>query len=102
MYVAAAVASALAAVVGAPPLIVAVESVVGVQEGGRTGLTAVTAAVLFLAAMAVAPLLAVIPAVATSFLLVLVGSFLFAQVGQVSQCTAEGKGAGGWDVSGGV
>ena len=90
VYLAAGVASALGAVMGAPPVIVAVESVVGVKEGGRTGLTAVVAAGLFVAALFVAPLLAVIPPLATSFLLVLVGSFLFAHVGQVSRREAQG------------
>lgn len=43
-----------------------VESASGVQAGGRTGLTAVTVAVLFLAALFVAPLAASVPAYATA------------------------------------
>ena len=43
-----------------------VESASGVQAGGRTGLTAVTVAVLFLAALFIAPLAGVVPAYATA------------------------------------
>ena len=50
---------------------------VGVKAGGRTGLTAVTAAALFALSIVLAPLFALLPPVATSFVLVLVGAFLF-------------------------
>ncbi|KQP44161.1 NCS2 family permease [Pseudorhodoferax sp. Leaf274] len=43
-----------------------VESAAGVQAGGRTGLTAVTVAVLFLACLFIAPLAGVVPAYATA------------------------------------
>ena len=43
-----------------------VESASGVQAGGRTGLTAVVVAVLFLAALFIAPLAGVVPAYATA------------------------------------
>lgn len=43
-----------------------VESASGVQAGGRTGLTALTVAVLFLAALFIAPLAASVPAYATA------------------------------------
>ncbi len=42
------------------------ESATGVQAGGRTGLTALTVAVLFLAALFLAPLAASVPAYATA------------------------------------
>lgn len=42
------------------------ESAAGVQEGGRTGLTAVTVAVLFLAALFISPLAGAVPAYATA------------------------------------
>lgn len=50
-----------------------VESASGVEAGGRTGLTAITCGVLFLACMFLAPVAAVIPAAATSSALVYVG-----------------------------
>ncbi|MFT3720026.1 NCS2 family permease [Pseudorhodoferax sp.] len=43
-----------------------VESAAGVQAGGRTGLTALTVAVLFLACLFIAPLAGVVPAYATA------------------------------------
>jgi AGZA family xanthine/uracil permease-like MFS transporter len=43
-----------------------IESAAGVDAGGRTGLTAVTVAVLFLAALFLAPLAATVPAYATA------------------------------------
>jgi AGZA family xanthine/uracil permease-like MFS transporter len=43
-----------------------IESAAGVQAGGRTGLTALTVAVLFLAALFIAPLAGVVPAYATA------------------------------------
>ena len=43
-----------------------IESASGVQAGGRTGLTAVTVAVLFLAALFIAPLAGTVPAYATA------------------------------------
>jgi len=43
-----------------------VESAAGVQAGGRTGLTALTVAVLFLACLVLSPLAGVVPAYATA------------------------------------
>ena len=43
-----------------------VESAAGVQAGGRTGMTALTVAVLFLACLFIAPLAGVVPAYATA------------------------------------
>jgi AGZA family xanthine/uracil permease-like MFS transporter len=53
-----------------------VESAAGIEEGGRTGLTAVVAGLLFLPFMFFSPLLAFIPDVATAPVLVLVGIFM--------------------------
>ena len=50
-----------------------VESASGVEAGGRTGLTALTTGVLFLACIFIAPLAAIIPAAATSAALIYVG-----------------------------
>jgi AGZA family xanthine/uracil permease-like MFS transporter len=53
-----------------------IESAAGVSEGGRTGLVAVVAGVLFLGAMWFSPLAGVIPAQATAPALVLVGLYM--------------------------
>ena len=50
-----------------------VESASGVEAGGRTGLTALTTGILFLACMFIAPIAAIIPAAATSSALIYVG-----------------------------
>jgi len=50
-----------------------VESASGVEEGGRTGLTALTTGVIFLACMFIAPIAAIIPPAATSAALIYVG-----------------------------
>ena len=50
-----------------------VESASGVEAGGRTGLTALTCGVLFLACIFIAPIAAIIPAAATSSALIYVG-----------------------------
>ena len=50
-----------------------VESASGVEAGGRTGLTALTAGLLFLACTFIAPIAALIPAAATSSALIYVG-----------------------------
>ena len=50
-----------------------VESASGVEAGGRTGLTALTTGVLFLACIFIAPIAATIPAAATSAALIYVG-----------------------------
>ena len=50
-----------------------VESASGVEAGGRTGLTALTTGIVFLACMFIAPVAAIIPASATSSALIYVG-----------------------------
>ena len=50
-----------------------VESASGVEAGGRTGLTALTAGIIFLACTFIAPIAAIIPAAATSAALIYVG-----------------------------
>jgi len=53
-----------------------VESAAGVQAGGRTGLTALTVSVLFLAALFIAPLAGAVPAYATAPALLFVGCLM--------------------------
>ena len=50
-----------------------IESASGVEAGGRTGLTALTTGIIFLACMFLAPIAAIIPAAATSSALIYVG-----------------------------
>jgi AGZA family xanthine/uracil permease-like MFS transporter len=55
-----------------------IESAAGVNAGGRTGLVAVTVAILFLATLFFAPLAASIPAFATAPALIFVGCLMMA------------------------
>ena len=50
-----------------------IESASGVEAGGRTGLTALTTGIIFLACMFISPIAAIIPAAATSAALIYVG-----------------------------
>lgn len=68
-----AVGTVAGAVTGTSTVTTFVESASGVEAGGRTGLTALTAAFMFLACMFIAPIAAIIPAAATSAALIYVG-----------------------------
>lgn len=60
-----------------------IESAAGVNAGGRTGLTAVVVAVLFLAALFISPLAGSIPAYATAPALVYVACMMMAAIKDV-------------------
>lgn len=64
--------SVAGAFLGCAPVTSYVESAAGVAAGGRTGLTAVTVGLLFLAAMFFAPLAGMVPAFATAGALIYV------------------------------
>jgi AGZA family xanthine/uracil permease-like MFS transporter len=73
VLVADSVAAILSAVLGTSTVVSYIESVSGVEAGGRTGLTALTAAACFLVALVAAPLILAVPAAATAPALVIVG-----------------------------
>jgi AGZA family xanthine/uracil permease-like MFS transporter len=60
-----------------------IESAAGVSEGGRTGLTAAVVGILFIVALAFAPLVGLIPAQATAPVLILVGSFMMVDLAHI-------------------
>ena len=60
-----------------------VESAAGVQAGGRTGLTALTVAVLFLACLFIAPLAGAVPAYATAPALLFVACLMLRELTEV-------------------
>lgn len=68
-----AIATTFGALCGTNTVTTYVESSTGIAEGGRTGLTAFTVAILFLAALFFSPLFLIIPSAATTSALVLVG-----------------------------
>ena len=75
-----AVATTAGAVLGTSTTTTFVESAAGVGVGGRTGLTALTTAVLFLASMLFAPIFVAIPSFATAPALIVVGFLMFSSI----------------------
>ena len=70
---AAAVGTVAGACTGTSTVTTFVESASGVEAGGRTGLTALTTGIVFLACSFIAPIASIIPAAATSAALIYVG-----------------------------
>ena len=71
-----ALSTALAPLLGTPPIGIPVEGSTGVADGARTGLYTAATGVLFLAAILLAPIAGVIPGAATSPALVLIGMLM--------------------------
>lgn len=78
-----AVATSAGAVLGTSTTTTYVESSAGVAAGGKTGLTALTTAVLFLVSMLFAPIFTAIPSFATAPALILVGFLMFSTVTEI-------------------
>ncbi len=78
-----AVGTTAGACLGTSTVTTYVESASGVSEGGRTGLTSLTAAVLFFLALFLSPIFAMIPSAATAPALVLVGLAMMSSVGEI-------------------
>jgi adenine/guanine/hypoxanthine permease len=68
------------ALIGTSTITAYVESAAGISDGGRTGLTAVTTGLLFLLALFIAPLAALIPGSATAPALIIVGVLMVSSV----------------------
>ena len=75
-----ALATTFGACIGVSTTTTYVESAAGVSEGKRTGLTAVTVAVLFALALFLSPFVMAIPAFATAPALIIVGFLMFTSV----------------------
>lgn len=78
-----AVATTLGAVMGTSTTTTFVESASGVAEGGRTGLTSMTTAILFLLSLLLSPIFLAIPSFATAPALIVVGFLMVNQVGLI-------------------
>jgi AGZA family xanthine/uracil permease-like MFS transporter len=61
-----------------------IESIAGIEMGGRTGLTSVFTAVCFLPCFFLAPLAGMVPPFATASVLILVGASMFRSVGKIN------------------
>jgi AGZA family xanthine/uracil permease-like MFS transporter len=82
-FVADALSSAAGASLGSATVCAYVESVAGVEAGGRTGLTAVVVAGLFALALFLWPIFAIIPAQATAPTLIIVGVMMMEGIADV-------------------
>eukprot|EP01040_Poterioochromonas_malhamensis_P015317 gene15317-17128_t len=73
-----------------PPIILSPECASGIKAGGRTGLSACVAGILFLLSIFFAPLFTSIPAAATSPVLIMIGMILFQNVKSIEFSTKYG------------
>lgn len=78
-----AIATTAGAVLGTSTTTTFVESSAGVAIGGRTGLTALTTAILFLLSMFFAPIFTAIPSFATAPALIIVGFLMFSNIAEI-------------------
>ena len=74
------IGTTVGAILGTSTVTTYVESASGVAEGGKTGLTSLTTAGLFLIALFFAPLFTMVPPAATAAALVLVGFFMMSPI----------------------
>jgi AGZA family xanthine/uracil permease-like MFS transporter len=73
-------AAIISSLLGTSTVVSYIESVAGVQAGGRTGLTALTTAVCFVLALFLTPVILMIPGAAVAPALVVVGLVMFQDV----------------------
>ena len=78
------VGTAVGAVLGTSTTTTFVESAAGVAEGGRTGLTAVVAAILFALSLFLSPIFLAIPSFATAPALIVVGFLMLTSILKVN------------------
>ena len=78
-----AISTAAGALVGTSTVTTMVESASGIAAGGRTGMTSLTTACLFLASIILCPIVSIIPGAATSPVLIYVGVLMMSNVKDV-------------------
>lgn len=78
-----AIATTIAPVLGTTTTGAYIESAAGIEEGGRTGFTALVVAALFLLALFFAPLLTAVPAAAYGSACIIVGAFMVSSVRKI-------------------
>ncbi len=79
-----AVATVVGSLMGTSTTTSFIESAAGVEEGGRTGLTAVVTGLLFLLPIFFLPVFRAIPANAVNPILVMVGVLMFSELGKIN------------------
>ena len=75
-----AVATMIGAVFGTSTTTAYIESAAGIEQGGRTGLTAITTGILFLLAIIFVPVVGIVPQYATAPALIMVGLFMMKEI----------------------
>ena len=79
------IATSVGALVGTSNVTTYVESAAGIGAGGRTGMTSVVVALLFLASIILAPILNFVPTEATSPALIIVGIMMLSSFSKVKR-----------------
>lgn len=77
------IATSIGALIGTSNTTTYVESAAGIEAGGRTGLTSVTTAILFLVCILLYPVASIIPSAATTAALVMVGVMMLASFKEI-------------------
>lgn len=72
------------AILGTSTVTTYVESAAGVAEGGKTGMTALTVAIMFFLALFFTPLFTMIPPAASSSVLVIIGIFMMSPITKIN------------------
>jgi len=84
-----AVATMAGAALGTSPVTAYAESAAGIEQGGRTGFTAVVTGILFLLALLFVPIVEVVPKYATAPALIMVGLFMAREVKRIDFANME-------------
>ncbi|MCG8572878.1 MAG: NCS2 family permease [Spirochaetes bacterium] len=84
-----AIGTTVGAILGTSTVTTYAESTSGVEEGGRTGLTALTVGLLFAFALFFSPIFLMVPGAATAPVLIMVGLFMMSPIKEIdfSDCT---------------
>jgi AGZA family xanthine/uracil permease-like MFS transporter len=84
-----AVATMIGALFGTSTTTAYMESAAGIEQGGRTGLTAVVTGILFLLTVLFVPVVGIVPAYATAPALIMVGLFMMKEVKRIDFANME-------------
>jgi adenine/guanine/hypoxanthine permease len=77
-------ATIVGSLAGTSTVVSYIESAAGVVAGGRSGVTAIVTGLLFVLALFIAPVVGAVPAAATAPALIVVGSLMMSQIGEIS------------------
>ncbi len=84
-----AVATMAGAALGTSPVTAYAESAAGIEQGGRTGFTAIVTGILFLLALLIVPIVEIVPKYATAPALIMVGLFMAREVKRIDFANME-------------